>query len=251
METRTLNLDTGYTTTGNSTGCAIDTLGIAFGFGDSNDINEMNIDYVFESLDYRKQEWLSDECEAHFKKTLTAEKLDEYINDLAKYKNDLADYEETFENVTSCEYDDSEAQKALASYLEKCEGEIYDELYNLWLHGDYRERGLLDKANKHFSDWKIEIDDAKQGNVSATISDDTMQLLLDDDQCIETKDDIFSWIEQEINCMARRVYEKERAEHEKRRAEHERVTKYQAEQKIKDEQRKIEQLEVLKNELIA
>ncbi len=48
-KTYTLKLDTGYTTTGNSTGSAIDTLGIACNFGDSNDALDGNYEYIDEA----------------------------------------------------------------------------------------------------------------------------------------------------------------------------------------------------------
>lgn len=253
-KTYTLKLDTDYSTTGNSTGCGIDTLGIAFEFGDSNEMTENNYEYIAEQVDYAKNDWLNYQAELFFRKTIPSKAIHGYIKDIASYHKALSEYRDTFDSVNLCEYDsDDEAQVALHETLEKAEGDMQDELYSLWLNGDYREEGLLSKANRHFSEWGIELDDAKQGEVSATPSKDTLELLkdsqtLDDDA---TEADVIQWLENEINYMARSVYSKEKARREASKAERERVAKYQAEQKEKAQERKKAELLALKAELLA
>lgn len=244
--TYTLNLETDYNKNGNSTGSAIDTLGIAFGFGDINDASDRSIDYIYERVENEKRYWIKNIAEDYFKKSLTSEQIVQYVNDLQSYDEALDAYRDTFENVNQCEYDtDDEAQKALAQYLETAEGEVYDELYQLWLHGDYREGGLLDKVNRHYRDYNIEISDGKQGTVEVTVSDDTVQSMIDDNILEEnaTVTDVIEWLKNDINYRAYSTYQKEQADKAKRREERERVAKYQAEQKQKaDERRKAELL---------
>lgn len=253
-KTYTLKLDTSYDTTGNSTGCGLDTLGIAFGFGDSNEMTENNYEVIFDNVDYAKKQWLDNEAEGYFRKTIPSKAIHGYIKDIASYHKALSDYRDTFDSVNLCEYDsDDEAQVALYKVLEKAEGDIQDELYSLWLNGDYREEGLLTKANRHFSEWGITLDDAKQGEVSATLSNDTLELLKDSQTLDEdaTPEDVIQWLENEISYMARNVYRKEKERREKSKAERERVAKYQAEQKEKAQERKKAELLALKAELLA
>ena len=96
--TKILDLDTSYKLTGNSTEASIDTLGIAFGFGDSNDMYENATDYMFETVDYAKKSWLQADCEDFFRKTLDNETIEKFAADLSLYETALADYKTTVYN---------------------------------------------------------------------------------------------------------------------------------------------------------
>lgn len=249
MQKYILKLDTSYRTTGNSTGCGLDTLGIAFGFGDNNDIIDQNYDYILEQVNYAKRQWLNDEAEQYFKKSLTNEQIDLYVNDLLAYNEALNTYCNSFDSVDLSDYDgDNEAETALYETLSKTEGKAQDELYKLWLHGDYKESGLLDKSNRYYNDYSIELNDAGQGEVSATLNDNTIKIMIDDtildDEATEA--DVISWLENDINNKAYEIYNKEKARHEASKVERERLTAYKAKQKQTADERKRSELLALK-----
>ena len=248
--TKTLNLHTSYELTGNSSGTPIDTLGIAFDFGDSNDMYDHAIDYIFETVDYAKKSWLQSDCEDFFHQTLDNETIEKYAADLSLYETALANYKTTFDDVTSSEHDGTDAQKALSNELERAESDYYDTCYDEWLHGDSDSFGLIDTVTNYFRDYNIEIDVEKNGDVTATISDSTLQLLVEDNEIEETtvdnNDTVFEWISHTINSKAYTVHDKNKTELEKRRAERDRVAQYKKEQKEKADANKITELLALK-----
>ncbi len=169
---------------------------------------------------------------------------------MAKYESDLAEYKNLFEFVTDSDYDlTNEAERDLGNTIEKAEAEAYDELYKFWLHGDYREDGLIQVTNKHYRDYDITFSDAEQREVTVTIGDDTLRIMIDeailDDDATEA--DIIKWIQDDISYKARAIYSKEKARREVSKAEREKLTAYKAEQKQKaDELKRAELLALIK-----
>ena len=240
-----LNLNTDYKTTGNETDCALDTLGIAFGFGSSDSHFEYNLDYISDCVGNSKDYWIDTNAETFFRATLTNEQLKDFAENLPAYDIALEEYKDCLRDVDSFTYDETvPAQVELYKEIEKAESDISDDVYNTWLNGDRNNVGLRSTANRYFSDYNIKIADGGQGTVTAEIEKDTLQSLIDACELDEsaTEADVYEWIERTINNKAFGVFQKESARLEARREENKRVAEYKEKQKAEAIERKRKEL---------
>ena len=234
-----LKLDTGYETTGNSTGTGIDTLAIAI------DGEEYNYGWMWEVEDSAKKYWIDSNAEDFFQKSLTKKQAKQYAQDLAAYEEALTEYKDThFEEVRAGDWpDECDAQKACAEAMEKDLSDAQTQLWNDWLNGDYRGNfaGLLPSAKK---EWDIDFEE-KNGEVLADITPEFIQKLKDNGEIErKSKKAAREWLEMQIDYMARSKYSTKKREQETRRAENEKTREYK---KNRDEAQK----EAKRQELLA
>lgn len=223
----TLKLDTGYNTTGNSTGTGIDTLAIAIDGRDYNEIEEYNFDWMWEVEDSAKKYWIDNEAEGFFQKSLTKKQAKQYAQDLTAYEEALTEYKNThFEEVRAGDWpDDCDDQKACAEAIEEDLSDAQTQLWKDWLYGDYRGNfaGILPQAKK---EWGIDFEESK-GDVLADITPEFIQELKDNEEIErKSKKAAREWLEMQIDYVARSKHSTKIREQEARRAENEKTREY-------------------------
>lgn len=166
-----LKLETDYDKYGNARDEQIDTLAMAVDGATYNDIEEMNFDYLDSGVDYVREHY---DHTPEFLATLSKEQREEYANDLDAFKTALKAYAEGID-----EQQREDALPAVHPYeiaIQKAREDQEEAFYKEWLHGDYREAGLLKRASRFLSD-KLNIDleityDEREDALTLTIPDE-------------------------------------------------------------------------------
>lgn len=239
--TKILKLETDYTKNGNSTDEQVNTLSIALGYGDINDIEENSFDWLDNAESYALNEWLNDE--SNFQKELSKIAAKKYSEDLDLYNIALTNWCNAIrEQVWS--YDDEHPARI---EMQKARDSAYDDMRHEWLYGDRSSHGVIGEAKKHYCDGDMDIDyDKKNNTVSVSFSDDDIATCYEEGRIAEkTAEEFVYWLECLINNDAYSRHQKETSERAKRRAEWEKTREYKKEQKKKEDEAKREKLRKL------
>jgi hypothetical protein len=239
--THVLKLETDYTKNGNSTGEQVNTLSIALGYGDINEIEENNMEWTDSAEQYALNEWLGDD--SNFDATLSKEDAKKYSEDLKAY-NDAR--EEWVDGIRDTAWELPEDHPVRVE-MYKARDSAYDDMRREWLFGDRSSHGVLGEARKQYCDGDMEIEyDDKDGAITVSFSDDDIASAFDDGRIAEkSASEFVYWLECAINNDAERAYQKRKREGEARRAQYEKTRVYQEDMKKAREEAKREKLRKL------